>query len=242
MPLVDRDPAKVPPNAVQLVAFVELHVSVDVALPAPGVTFTGFAVRITVGEGDCAGTKFTVTLSLAEPPAPVQFNWYVVVALGVINSELIVAFVPVKPPPDAVHDVAFVVVHESVVVAVDAEPPFTVVREATRSTVGADGVRITFTVADCETLPPAPVQLNEYVVVAFGDTLKVPEVVVAPLQPPLFVHDEAFVVLQERSDADPCWIVVGFAVKVSVGATGGAVTVTVTLSLAEPPAPVQVIV
>ena len=40
-----------PFEAVQDVESVELHVSVEVAVPAPGVTLVGFAERVTVGFG-----------------------------------------------------------------------------------------------------------------------------------------------------------------------------------------------
>ena len=63
-----------PSDAVHDVALVELQVSVDVALPAPGVTFVGFAEIVTVGVGGGVGvgTKLTVAVLLAVPPAPVQ--------------------------------------------------------------------------------------------------------------------------------------------------------------------------
>jgi hypothetical protein len=54
-----------PPDAVQLVALVELQVSVDVA---PLATLAGLAVKDSVG----AGATVTVTLCDADPPAPLQ--------------------------------------------------------------------------------------------------------------------------------------------------------------------------
>ena len=54
------------PEAVQEVAFVELHVSVE--LP-PLLTVMGLAVRLTVGAG---GLIATVTACDAVPPEPVQ--------------------------------------------------------------------------------------------------------------------------------------------------------------------------
>lgn len=70
-----------PFEAVHDVAFVEVQASVVVAVPAPGVTLVGFAVRVTVAIG--FGVTFTVTLALVVPNAPPQESAYVLVALGV---------------------------------------------------------------------------------------------------------------------------------------------------------------
>jgi hypothetical protein len=56
-----------PPDAVQLVAFVELQVSVD---ELPDVMLLGDAVNVTVG----AGTTVTLAVCDAEPPVPVQLS------------------------------------------------------------------------------------------------------------------------------------------------------------------------
>ena len=62
LPLVATDPLQ-PPDAVQDVALIELHVSVD----APPVTTEGLAVIV------AKGTTFTVTAVTAlAPPGPVQ--------------------------------------------------------------------------------------------------------------------------------------------------------------------------
>ena len=66
-PVVDLLPLQ-PPDAVQLVALVELHVSVEVC---PLFTLAGFAVNETVGAG---GVTATGTVWLAEPPAPEQVS------------------------------------------------------------------------------------------------------------------------------------------------------------------------
>ena len=72
-PDVGLEPVQ-PSDAIHEVASVELQVSVDVALPAPGVTLVGFALSDTVGAGGGVGvgTKFTVAVLDAVPPAPVQ--------------------------------------------------------------------------------------------------------------------------------------------------------------------------
>ena len=62
-----------PPVAVQLVALVELQVSVE--LP-PLAMLVGLAVNVTVG----GGTTVTVAEPLPVPPTPEQFTVYVVVA------------------------------------------------------------------------------------------------------------------------------------------------------------------
>jgi hypothetical protein len=66
----------------------------------------------------------------------------------------------------------------------------------------------------------------------------VPLVGSEPLQLPEPVHVVAFVELQVKEDVPPLATLVGFAVRVTVGA--GWVTVTSAVALADPPAPVQV--
>jgi hypothetical protein len=67
VPLVAFAPLQLP-DAVQEVAFVELHVSVEAPLLA---TEIGFAVKVTVGEG----TTVTVAVAtLLVPPVPVQVS------------------------------------------------------------------------------------------------------------------------------------------------------------------------
>ena len=64
VPLVASGPVQ-PPFAVQAVAFVELHVKVDV--PPLAMTL-GFAAIVAIGM------TFTVTELAALPPGPVQVN------------------------------------------------------------------------------------------------------------------------------------------------------------------------
>jgi hypothetical protein len=66
VPLVVRLPLHAP-LAVQLVAFVEVQVSVD---DAPLATVVGLALRVTTG----AGATVTVADWLVLPPAPVQVS------------------------------------------------------------------------------------------------------------------------------------------------------------------------
>jgi len=99
-----------------------------------------------------------------------------------------VALVP-DQPPEAMHDVALV--EDQVRVA---DPPLlTDSGLAVRDTVGA-GVAVTVTVADAFCVPPAPVQdrLNVLVLVS-APVEPLPDVALAPDQPPEAAHDVAFV-------------------------------------------------
>jgi predicted glycosyltransferase len=67
LPLVTRLPLQ-PSSAVQLLAFVEVQLSVE--LP-PSTTDSGLAVSVSVGGGG-GGRTVTVTLLEIEPPLPEQ--------------------------------------------------------------------------------------------------------------------------------------------------------------------------
>ena len=147
-----------PFDAVHDVAFVEVHVSVDVAFPRLlSCSVVGFATNVMVGTG---GITVRVTLCTTEPPGPEQVSTYVidVVAVGWTISLPLSAFEPLQPF-DAVHEVAFVDVHASVEVAFPALPSFKVVGFAVSVRVGAGiWTGLTVTVTDFEIVPPAPVQ------------------------------------------------------------------------------------
>ena len=116
-----------PSDAEQLVAFVELHVSVE-ALPL--ATAVGLAARVTVGGGDTL--TLTVTLRLLLPPVPEQVNVKLVLAVsGGVLSVPLVGRAPLQPP-EAVQLVAFVELQ----VSVDALPLTTLVGLALSATVG----------------------------------------------------------------------------------------------------------
>ena len=125
VPLVALLPLQ-PPVAVQDVAFVELHVSVE--LP-PLAIEVGVAVNVTVG----AGTTVTVAVAvLLVPPTPVQVNEYDVVTVRAsVLCVPLVARVPLQPPM-AVHEVALVELH----VSVEAPPLAIEVGFAVNVTVG----------------------------------------------------------------------------------------------------------
>jgi hypothetical protein len=81
--------------------------------------------------------------------------------------------------------------------------------------------------------------------VALAVTLRVPVdsvplVALAPVQSPLAMHDVAFVVDQVRVLVPGETTVLGAALRLTVGAAGAGLTVTVVDWLALPPAPEQV--
>jgi hypothetical protein len=118
--------------AVQLVAFAEIHVSVELL---PLVTEVGLALSDTVGAGDGAAVTVTVALFCTEPPDPVQDNAKVEVAEnGPTESEPLVPFAPLQAP-EAVQLIAAVELH----VSVELLPLVTDVGLAARLSVGAGG-------------------------------------------------------------------------------------------------------
>lgn len=129
--------------------------------------------------------------------------------------------------------VAFVVVHAKVALL----PLVTVLGLADNVTVGTDWA--TDTVADCDALPPVPVQFNVNVVLALRAPVDCePLTARFPLQPPLAVQEVAFVADHVRVEALPADTEDGLAPRLTVGAAADAVTVAV--CAAPPPVPVQV--
>jgi hypothetical protein len=151
--LVDCGPLQ-PPEAVHVVASVLLHVSVDVP---PLTILAGVAVSITVGAG-AAGVTTTVVLEAPEPPGPEQLkvNPLVDVSTPVeIPTALLVDCGPLQPP-EAVHNVASVLLQ----VSVDVSPLTILAGVAVSITVGADAAGVTTTVVLASAEPPAPEQLR----------------------------------------------------------------------------------
>jgi hypothetical protein len=70
VPLVVSEPLQ-PPEAIQLVAFVETHVTV--ALP-PDCTFAGVTVNVTVGAGVVTVGAGVVAVGATEPPPHAASN------------------------------------------------------------------------------------------------------------------------------------------------------------------------
>jgi hypothetical protein len=146
-PLVAGVPDQ-PPDAVQLVAFVEVH---DRVALEPLEMLVGLALSEIVGTG--ADTEI-VTDWAALPPAPLQVSVNCAAAVRVeVLCEPLVALAPLQPP-EAAQEAAFV----DDQVRVDAAPLLTVVGFPVSVTVGT-GV-VTVTVTDWEALPPLPLQVN----------------------------------------------------------------------------------
>ena len=115
-------------------------------------------------------------------------------------------------------------------------PEDTLVGFALKVTVGGAE---TVTVADCDAVPPAPLQLRVNFVVALSAAVTCEPVVAwAPLHPPEALHEVAFADDQVNVEVAPLFTVVGFAAKVTAGA--GVLTDTVADCAALPPAPLQV--
>lgn len=221
--------------AVQLVALVELQVSVEAA---PFDSVSGLATRETVGAD--GAVTFTVTDREISPPAPAQVSAKVLfVVSGAVDCEPDVALVP-DHAPDAVQVAAFVEDH----VRVATDPLATIVGLALKVSVGAGGVAaFTFTVTDCVTVPPVPVhEIVKVLVAVRGPVDCEPDKAFAPDHAPDAVHVAAFVDVQVNVEAPPLGTVVGSARTESVGTGGGVelTTATVTDSVVVPPAPVHV--
>jgi hypothetical protein len=138
-------------------------------------------------------------------------------------------------PPEAVQELAFVAVHESV-----ARLPLAIVPGfAVRVTVGCAAA---VTVVEAEAEPPGPVQARLNVVVCVNAPLDCePLLATAPDHPPEAVQEVALVELHVRVVALPVRTTVGSALMVTVGAGGAlAMTATVIVVSAAPLGPVQV--
>ncbi len=205
----------------------------------------GHGVQVYVGGSSGAGwlhcktggaPTVTVVEAELEPPAPVQVR-----KKFVVDKRLPVDWLPVTDllplhPPLAEQ----VVAPDEFQERLDELPEVTEPGLAVIETDGGLGPAITVTITLLEVVPPAPVQLSVNVVFATSDPETCdPEVDLPPDHPPDALQVVAPVELQDRFVVLPELTVVGFAVNVKVG--GAAFTVTVTLSEAEPPGPVQVI-
>ena len=223
--LVGFDPLQ-PPLPVQAVALVVLQVKVVVP---PDVTTAGVALNEIVG-----GIDDTVTVDIAElePPAPLHPSVKVEVALSAeVTSVPLVVFEP-DHAPEAVQDVALVLLHVRVVEL----PAITAVGFAVSVTVGCVAEIVTAVVADDD--PPAPLHPSVKDEVALNaEMISVPLVVFEPDHAPEAVQDVALVLLHVSVVELPAITAVGFAVSVTVGSVAEIVTVVVVEDV--PPGPVQ---
>jgi hypothetical protein len=142
------------------------------------------------------------------------------VLIAPVDFEPAVATEPLQPP-DAVHAVALVDDH----VKVELPPLDTLVGLALMVTLG--GVEDTVTVAAWVAVPPAPVQVSMYLVVAVSAAVaREPLVPIEPLQPPDAVQALSLLDDQVNMEVAPLLTVLGFAVRVTAGAAGVTETVT----------------
>jgi hypothetical protein len=133
----------------------------------------------------------TVVLCVADPAPPTQVSAYVVVCVGVTDSEPEIDFPPVHPPL-AVQEVELSDTHASDALC----PAVTLEERAIKVSVtggvttgrGCTSVVVTFRVTD----PPSPTQVSAYVVVCVGVIDSEPEIAFPPVHPPLAVQAVAF--------------------------------------------------
>jgi hypothetical protein len=138
-----------PPEAVHVVALVEVHVKVELA---PEATAVGVAASETDGGG------YTVTAAMTGavvPPGPVQVKENVAFAIRMpVLCVPLLASVPLQSPL-AVHEAAWIELH----VSMDVFPAGTAVGIAVNCALGA-----AFTViatVEIWLVPPGPVQMSE---------------------------------------------------------------------------------
>ncbi len=168
------------------------------------------------------------------PPPPVQVSVNVVAA---VNAPLIAlplgGSLPLQPA-EAVHAVAFVELHFSVVTA-----PLTTEAGLAVSAIVGGGVdtAVTVTVEAAGLVPAAPAHVSVKLVVTLsGPVLALPFVGSAPLQPPVAVHPVVFAELHASVAALPICTVVGLAFSVAVGVSA---IVTAAVAGEAPVAPAQ---
>lgn len=177
------------------------------------------------------GRTLTVAEAVAEPPVPLHVS---------VKVEVLVS-----DPVDALPEVARAPLQSPLAVQVSAalelqvncvaSPESTLLAAAEIVTVGAPA---TVTVTDSAVVPPAPLQLRlNTLLVVSAPVAVVPEVARLPDQAPEAAHVVAPVADQVSVELLPDATDVGLALNETTGAPG---TVTVTVLLALPPAPLQV--
>ena len=137
------------PEALHVVALVEDQLSTALA---PLATLLGLALKVTVAVG------FALTVMVVDcaavPPAPAHDKVNDTLAVSAPVDRVPVTGCGPLQPPDAVHEVALVAVHDSV----ELPPLITELGLAEIFTEGA--AAFTDTVTDCAAVPPAPLQLS----------------------------------------------------------------------------------
>jgi hypothetical protein len=164
----------------------------------------GEAEMLAVGAG--AAVTVTVSDCVADPPAPVHFSVYFVVAVGETVS---VPEIPVAVKLVPVQDVALVEDQ----VSVEALP--SMIDEGVAASLAVGVGAVTVIVVDWVADPPPPVHVMEYAVVVAGETVSVPEIPVAVKLVP--VQEVALVEDQVSVEELPVVIDVGDAESVAVG-------------------------
>ncbi len=214
------------PLAVQLLAFVDDQVSVELA---PLVTDVGLAAIDTVGAG-VTGTAATDVDALAEPPSPEQLKLKVVFAADSAPVLAVpdVARLPLQPPL-AVQLVAFV----DDQVRLELPPLGTEAGLADSCTVGLGATALTVTVTAWLAPPPGPVQANVKVLLGLvnAPVLALPEVGRLPPHAPPATQLVALVEDQLSVALLPLSTLVGFAASETVGADGGGGGLTAIVTL-----------
>ena len=225
VPEVGRAPGQLaePPEAVHAVALLDAQLSV--VLP-PDEILVGLAVKLVMLA---AGSALTVTVAdRVTSVVPTQRSVYVVVAVGVTVSVPPVALLLPVHPPLAVQALAWLAFQVSV-----AFPPVVIAVGAAVSerVVGAGGAS-TCTVTDCAgESPPGPEHTSVNVETAVSALVcSVPDVGLAPDQPPDAVQEVALVVDQVSVLLRPEEITGGLAASVTSGSGDPCVTVTATRS------------
>ena len=191
------------------------------------------------GTVSAGGGRLTVTLSLslALPPAPVQ----VTSTLNLPALDGVYVFIPEvdgEPIDGApLHALALVDHH----LRVASSPSVMELSSNSALTVGGSGGSLTVTLSPSLALPPAPVQVTSTLNLPALDGVYVfvPEVDGEPIDgAPL--HALALVDHHLRVASSPSVMELSSNSALTVGGSGGSLTVTLSPSLALPPAPVQV--
>ena len=159
----------------------------------------------------------TDTDALLEPPAPVQVSVKVVSAFRApVLAEPAVGRVP-DHPPEAVQDVACMLDQ----VSMELVKAATTGGSAEMVTLGPGVEVTTSTVTDWMVVPPAPLQMSVYVLLALrAPLLTDPLVARIPDHAPDAMHDVASVLVQVSVELVPCSTEGGLAVSVTSGGPG----------------------